>query len=426
MITLQDRASELLRQFKGDNYAFGLDVLDETGPLAASLGRCALVITGSSAEATDKVTASLQQNGVALAGGRVVSGARPNAPQEDVYRLQGHILHCKPDCVVVIGGGSGIDAAKAAIVLASLGSYSPEIETYFGTNRVTEVLDETGRALMPLLAVETASSSGAHLTKYSNVTDPEAGQKKLIVDEAIVPPKAVFDYALTTTMPAELTADGAVDGMAHCLEVFYGIQEPNFQLCQEITEVALGLILKYTKQALDAPDDLQAREALGLATDLGGYAIMVGGTNGAHLTSFSLIDAASHGRACGLMNPYYTVFFAPAIEEQLRVVGSAFAEAGFISEDLTALRGTELGLAVARGMVAFHKSIGLPTTLNELQGFSEAHIERALTAAKNPQLEMKLKNMPIPLHAGLVDEYMRPLLLAAKSGNFSEIKEFRG
>ncbi len=63
---------------------------------------------------------------------------------------------------------------------------------------------------------------------------------------------------------------------------------------------------------------MAAREALCLATDLGGYAIMLGGTNGGHLTSFSLVDILTHGRACALMNPYYTVFFAPAVEGPLQ------------------------------------------------------------------------------------------------------------
>ena len=34
---------------------------------------------------------------------------------------------------------------------------------------------------------------------------------------------------------------------------------------------------------------------------------------------------------------------------------------------------------------------------------------------------MKLKNMPVPLHASLVDRYMRPILEAAKTGNFGLI-----
>ena len=140
--------------------------------------------------------------------------------------------------------------------------------------------------------------------------------------------------------------------------------------------------MKYAPKVLENPKDLVAREALGLATDLGGYAIMVGGTNGAHLTSFSLVDITSHGRACGIMNPYYTVFFTPAVEDRVRNVGEIFKKVGFIKEDLSKLSGKELGIAVAKGMTAFSKSINSPTTLAELPGFSEEHNTRALKAAR--------------------------------------------
>jgi alcohol dehydrogenase len=149
---------------------------------------------------------------------------------------------------------------------------------------------------------------------------------------------------------------------------------------------------------------------------------MAGGTNGAYLTSFSLVDIASHGRACGIMNPYYTVFFAPAVQKQLRLVGAIYQRAGVISADLDKLSGRELGIAVAEGMVAFSKSINSPTKLTDLPGFGEAHIRRTLAAAKDPQLEMKLKNMPVALNAALVDEYMGPILEAARTGDFSVIK----
>ena len=84
----------------------------------------------------------------------------------------------------------------------------------------------------------------------------------------------------------------------------------------------IGLVVKYLPSVPSGTRRIiEARTALGLATDLGGYAIMLGGTNGAHLTSFSLVDILSHGRACAIMNPYYTVFFAPAVEEPLHAGG---------------------------------------------------------------------------------------------------------
>jgi len=149
---------------------------------------------------------------------------------------------------------------------------------------------------------------------------------------------------------------------------------------------------------------------------------MIGGTNGGHLTSFSLVDVLSHGRACAIMNPYYTVFFAPKIEDSLRLVGKIYKKAGYIEADLEEVKGRNLGMIVARAMIDFAKDIGFPTTLGEVSGFTEQHIERALTAAKNPQLKMKLENMPVALTADMVDEYMGPILKAAKTGDLETIK----
>ena len=129
------------------------------------------------------------------------------------------------------------------------------------------------------------------------------------MDEAITPPKALFDYTLTRTMPTDLTLDGAFDGMAHCLEVFYGATPSNFTRLQRIVETGLELVIGSIEKAAIDGGDIQAREAIGLGTDLGGYAIMLGGTSGPHLTSFSLVDILSHGRACAIMTPYFLVFF---------------------------------------------------------------------------------------------------------------------
>ena len=350
----------------------------------------------------------------------MIEGARPNAPLEDLARITAELKALDPDVIVSFGGGSTIDAAKAAEVLRTLGG---EIEDYFGTGLVTAALAASDVELTPHVAVQTAASSGAHLTKYSNITDVSTGQKKLIVDEAIVPVQPVFDYEVTFGAPWSLTADGALDGIAHSQEVLYGaVGEPHYEQMERVARETIDLVLEYLPRVKENPQDAEAREALGLATDLGGYAIMLGGTNGGHLTSFSLVDVLSHGRACAIMNPYYTVFFAPAIQEPLVLVGRLYETSGDMVKAVDDLDGRALGEAVARAMIQFEERIGFPATLGEVPGFSDAHIERALAAAKNPQLKMKLENMPIPLTAEMVDEYMGPVLESAKSGDLSVIE----
>ncbi|MBM3303091.1 MAG: iron-containing alcohol dehydrogenase, partial [Deltaproteobacteria bacterium] len=350
----------------------------------------------------ERVKTSLKANGVDY---ELAAGARPNAPREDVYRISHQVARSKSDLIVALGGGSTIDASKAAAVL---NTYSPaevmevlgaglgdadSIEPYFGTGTVTRLKEKTGRPVKPVVAVETAASSGAHLTKYSNITDPVSGQKKLIVDEAIVPPSSVFDYKITLDSPVSLTLDGGLDGIAHAWEVFMGTSGQAFEKVKEVAELCIRLVVYGLQRVKKDRRDLEGRRSLGLGTDLGGYSIMLGGTSGPHLGSFSLVDILSHGRACALLNPYYTVLFAPVIQSQLRIAGTIFKEAGYIPEEIQALSGRELGMAVAKGMIAFAKDLNFPATLKEA-GATREHIDRMLSAARNPQLKMKLQNMP--------------------------------
>lgn len=416
-----DKAIALIREFKGESYVFGSGVLDQVGRVTAELGKnAALVYTvfPGNEVLISRIEESLAQAKVKLLG--KIEGAAPNAPREDLWRITDTLKDLNPDVIVCLGGGSTLDATKAAEVLRTLGG---DIDEYFGTGKVTEKLQQTGKKLTPVVAIQTAASSGAHLTKYSNITDVHTGQKKLIVDEAIVPARAIFDYDFTKSMPAGFTADGALDGVAHALEVLIGaVGKPYYSKMVEVASETIRLVVKYLERAVKNPNDTEARMALGLATDLGGYSIMIGGTNGGHLTSFSLVDILSHGRACAIMNPYYVVFFAPAIEEPLRVVGKIFQDAGLTQADVEKLQGRRLGIAVAEAMMELSRRVGFPTKLSEVKGFTQGHIERALTAAKDPQLKMKLENMPVPLTAEMVDEYMGPILLAARDGDLSLIK----
>jgi alcohol dehydrogenase len=416
-----ETARNLLGEFKHGTYLFGNEVLKDIGGAVAAQGSRAVLVRGGFPGVETHLGAirsSLKEAGVNLAA--EIRGVRPNAPREDLVPILQTLERVDPEVIVSFGGGSTIDATKAAVVLRMLGG---PIDDYFGVGLVTKRLEGSPQKLTPHVAIQTAASSGAHLTRYANITDLGTGQKKLIVDEAIVPARAAFDYTVTHQAPPELTADGALDGFSHILEVFYGaVGKPYYDRLHQIAATGISLIVNYLPRARRNPQDIEAREALCLATDLGAYAIMLGGTNGGHLTSFSLVDILTHGRACALLNPYYTVFFAPAVEEPLHTIGGIFREASYLSREPTTLHGRELGLAVAEGMFAFARAIEFPTTLAQVNGFSQAHIDRALTAAKNPQLKMKLENMPIPMTAAMIDEYMGPILQAAACGDLQLIR----
>ena len=423
MEELVEKARELLLKFKGTRYAFGRGVLAKVGPMTAQLGRRALVVGRISSAwfkpTLEKVLSQLDESQVEVAG--VVQGAEPNTPRQDVGRLKAEILEKRPDVIVSVESGSGIDGCKAAAALASFDDIGADLDSLFGAGKVSELCQRTSRTVLPVIAVMTAAGSAAHLTKYSNVTDMASGQKKLIIDEAITPPRAVFDYSLTRTAPVALTLDGGLDGVCHCLEVYLGAKGDKLGEVEEISLSGIELIIRGLKAIMADASDCAARELIALGTDLGGYAIMKGGTNGPHLNSFSLVKYLSHGRACALMMPYYSVFFAPAVEDRIRKVGSIYKELGVIDCSLDGLAGRELGVAVAGGMMAFNRSMGLATKLSEVENLESSVLDKILQAAKKPELESKLGNMPVPIRAETVEKYMGSVLEAAWNGDLNRI-----
>lgn len=432
-----NKAKKMLIDWKKDNYAFGIGILDRTGEFARRAGKSTMiVVSGFGSEkwidpVLKDINDSLKEKSIEILC--TIRGAAPNAPREDVYRIANQISKMKPQSIIAIGGGSTIDAVKAAVVLSTL--ESDDIEAYFGMCLVTERMTVEKKELPAIIAIQTASSSGAHLTKYSNITDPLTGQKKLIIDEGIIPSFAIFDYQTTMGAPYAIKTDGALDGIAHCLEVVCGSTgKPFFDKTMEIAEAGISLIVKNLPEALDKPGDVGIAENIGLGTDLGGYAIMVGGTNYGHLFSFSLVNKLTHGRACAIADPYVLVFFAPAIEPQLKLLGRIFKNNGYIAEDIEKYQGRELSMIVCRGMIKFLEKIKFPVTFGEV-GVDRIDRERILNAAKNPQLWSKLEQAPVSLIArdsggevdkkqteSNIDEYMGALIDAIISGDLNKIK----
>ncbi len=419
-VDTKETARRMLAEFKGESYAFGLGCIGAVGQMAAALGKRALVVANPSAWLAPTVAAVRESlGGAAVEVADTAAGSRPNSPFEDTYRIQEAIEAARPEVVVAVGGGSTIDAVKAAAVLAKLTPGAHDVEPFFGVGKVAERL--AAEAMTPVVAVETAASSGAHLTKYSNITDIATGQKKLINDPAITPRAAVFDYAVTASAPRELTVDGAFDGISHNLEVYLGAKGETLGKVEPIALAGIELCVEGVTAAVRDLRDLEARETLGLGTDLGGYSIMTGSTNGGHLTSFSLVDVTTHGRATAVLNPYYIVLFAEAAERQLGRLAEVFARGGHMKGDWKRLSGRELALSVAGALQGLAAGLGLETSLGAFEAFTPAHIERAVAAAKTPQLAMKLQAMPMPMDEKAVDTYMRACLEAAATGDLRAV-----
>lgn len=113
MKRLKGKARNLLKEFKGEDYIFGIDCLGRIGEIVSPFGKRTLLITNLGTRGKKDLTTiihSLKQEGVEVS--EIIPSAKPNAPREDVWRLEDDVLKASPESVVVVSGGSGIDAAK--------------------------------------------------------------------------------------------------------------------------------------------------------------------------------------------------------------------------------------------------------------------------------------------------------------------------
>ena len=119
------KARALLYEFKRESYLYGVGALARVGTAAVKLGKRAALVRDTF-PGSDKFVAiireSLAEAGCILAG--EVDGAGPNAPREDLFRITGALKALNPDVIISFGGGSTIDATKAAEVLRTLGGRS--------------------------------------------------------------------------------------------------------------------------------------------------------------------------------------------------------------------------------------------------------------------------------------------------------------
>ncbi|MCK5835027.1 MAG: iron-containing alcohol dehydrogenase [Lentisphaeria bacterium] len=421
MEDLEKVAQQILEEWPDKNLVFGINKLDAVVEQAKKLGTTYFLVCGKSSNCSglkERLDLKLSEIGAHKIG--ETTGAAPNSPLEDVARVKNELLALltRPDFVISLGGGSLIDAVKASLVLESLGGFCDD---FYGPGLVSQQLKLSGTELIPHCAIMTSSASAAHLTKYSNVTDLEKAQKKLIIDEAITPTISCFDYSETTTMDPDFTTTGALDGLGHLVEVYLGFdgESDQFELVEKVALTGFELIINALPVVLGNLGNITSRAHLGLATDLGGYAIMLGSTNGPHLNSFSLVDLMDHGVAVGILNPYYTYFFSEAVPERVQKLNAILNRAGYLNDNHVF---ESIGETYLYAIHDFMDRVGAVTKFSDVKGFEVSHIAKMLDAAKDPQLAVKLNAMPIRMSVGDVDVYMKSILNAAFSGSIKELK----
>lgn len=220
------------------------------------------------------------------------------------------------DLIIGIGGGSPLDVAKGASVLAV---HEEGIRSLLGRN----LLKRKG---IPTILMPTTSGTGTEISQAAVLEVPEEETKKPIWDPRIVADIAIVDPELTTSMPPALTAETGLDALYHGIEGFTSrTSNPIAKLyCLE----AIGLIARYLKRAYDNGEDMEAREAMSRAATLAGLGFSNGGLGAGHGLALALdsLPGFSHGKGLAILCPWVIDFNRTGHEMIYATIAEALGE----------------------------------------------------------------------------------------------------
>lgn len=212
------------------------------------------------------------------------------------------------DSMVAIGGGSPIDAAKAAA--AQLARPGRTIAQMKGLLRVR-------RRIVPFAAVPTTAGTGSETTIAAVVTDEEH-HKYAVSDLCLIPRWAILDPELTVSLPAAVTAETGMDALTHAVEA-YTNRLYNTAETREMARQAVAAIFRYLPAACADGGDLNARQELLTASYRAGFAFTrasVGNVHAAAHTLGGLYDVP-HGRANAVLLPVVLEEYGAAAHRRL-------------------------------------------------------------------------------------------------------------
>lgn len=274
---------------------------------------------------------------------RSYSGVTPDPTTASVDAAVSFIKGGNHDCVIGFGGGSSIDTAKAAAVLAVRG----------GKIHALKAPNENNEAGMPIVAIPTTAGTGSEATRFTIITDEVTDEKMLCAGLAYLPVLAIVDYELTLTKPARLTADTGIDALTHAIEAYVSTFANPFSDIMAIS--AMRAIWPNLRIAFVSPGNRPAREAMmvgslqaGIAFSNASVALVHGMSRpiGAHFH-------VPHGLSNAMLLPVVTAWSAPAAVVRYADCARAMGIATFEDDDqsavtrlVEALRGLNTDLAI--------------------------------------------------------------------------------
>ena len=260
---------------------------------------------------TRKVIGSLEKAGIVCG---VFDRVLPEPTDLLCLEIAREIKSGQYDCVLGIGGGSPMDAAKAASLIAGI---PEEIEDLHEYGKTGTRMKEVWRRTAFLVLMPTTSGTGAETTASAVISSVKHGMKFSFGNRNTAPDLCIIDPDFTIGMPPLATALGGADALAHTIEILVGTGANAYT--NTILLSCLEKIWTWLPIAVREPDNREAREALSWAAH---NALANGGVPNGHAFAHAVgsLYHVVHGHACMLVLPSVIRHFARTAEEAIREI----------------------------------------------------------------------------------------------------------
>ncbi len=178
----------------------------------------------------------------------------------------------KPDCIIAVGGGSAMDAAKIMWVMYE----HPEIDFLDMAMRFMDIrkrvytFPKMGEKAY-FIAVPTSAGTGSEVTPFAVITDETTGQKYPLADYELLPKMAIVDANMMMNAPKGLTSASGVDALVHSIEAYASMMATEFT--DGLALEAIKIIFEYLPRAYEnGANDPEAREKMANAATMAGMA----------------------------------------------------------------------------------------------------------------------------------------------------------
>ncbi len=178
----------------------------------------------------------------------------------------------KPDCILAVGGGSPMDAAKIMWVMYE----RPEVDFMDMAMRFMDIrkrvygFPKMGEKAY-FIAVPTSAGTGSEVTPFAVITDEKTGTKYPLADYELMPNMAIVDCDMMMNAPKGLTSASGIDAVTHALEAIASMLATEYT--DGLAKEALKNIFEYLPRAYDnGPNDPEAREKMANAATMAGMA----------------------------------------------------------------------------------------------------------------------------------------------------------